>query len=248
MTWRAYERDWRIGTERLLDETTAEVSPTGGWAPSPNPLTNGTQTVWLRSVKVSGQADRYELLLSERGAPGRAIYTASNRFYFELDDRGRVAIGAVGSDTAELLVYESGVVRSLARRKRDASSDGGWVGFSGGKIVWSIGWGSPGGLNASSVDLVDPASGITKRLERSPCSYAGSTPRYVAFACSDGGDLYDSVTANFTRFATYAPGTFGPDTFGLHASPEALWLPDLREPAGRPNNSIRSWTVTPVVP
>jgi hypothetical protein len=74
MTWRAYERDWRIGTERLLDETTAEVSPTGGWAPSPNPLTNGTQTVWLRSVKVSGQADRYELAVGTRSAGTRHLH------------------------------------------------------------------------------------------------------------------------------------------------------------------------------
>jgi hypothetical protein len=103
-------------------------------------------------------------------------------------------------------------------------------------------------VNVTSIDLVDPTTGAATRVDKSPCNHAGSTPRFVAFACSDGGFLYDSINGSFTRFATYPPDTLGPDSFGLAASPEALWLPELREPAGRPNNSIRSWIVTPVVP
>lgn len=193
--------------------------------------------VWLRPT-----GTRNELVLSDRGGPGNVIYTTPDGVAFDLDEAGRVAIATFSLSgsalDAELFLYEDGRARSVATRGAAAPGGDehpGWVTFSAGKVVWSV------GLMLTTVrqaDVVDLATGAATRVGASEtyCGYERATQRHVAFFCPGGSSrLYDVATGKTLDFAPASE---------LHAYPSALvW----REP-DEAGAKTRTWIVTPVIP
>jgi len=171
-------------------ETLDEIDLTGlgggdTWNPWPYARTNGRDVVWLHAGGLFGP---HEIILLGPNGPRQTVLTTDKPAYFDLDDRGRVALATFSADRAkqELQLYDGGL-RQLGSRSADA---GGYVVSFADTVGWVRGFGTV--RPPTEVELF-PVSGGRSRTARAEtgCVVIGATVRDVATVCSKGARLID---------------------------------------------------------
>lgn len=213
---RAIRIDLRANTRTTLDEWSGPFLGGGDtWNPEP-PITNGTDTVWVR-VTDETRPFANDVVLARGTAAPRVISTSTSPAWADLDDGGRIAVSTLitRDDRAELVLWRDGQVTSLGSRD---SPQGGPARFVGDRLFWAL---SPGFVARIERGRLITVGGTTQDIDLSGCSWNGATARQLAIAC--GPSASGTSTISLVDPATGTRDTI-PGALNMVAGPRAaVW-------------------------
>ena len=213
---RAIRIDLRANTRTTLDEWSGPFLGGGDtWNPEP-PITNGTDTVWVR-VTDETRPFANDVVLARGTAAPRVISTSTSPAWADLDDGGRIAVSTLitRDDLAELVIWRDGQVTSLGTRD---SPQGGPARFVGDRLFWAL---SPGFVARIERGRLITVGGATQDIDLTGCSWNGATARHLAIAC--GPSASGTSTISLVDPATGTRDTI-PGALNMVAGPRAaVW-------------------------
>jgi len=213
---RAIRIDLRADTRATLDEWSGPFLGGGDtWNPEP-PITNGTDTVWVR-VTDETRPFANDVVLARGTAAPRVISTSTSPAWADLDDGGRIAVSTLitRDDRAELVLWRDGQVTSLGTRD---SPQGGPARFVGDRLFWAL---SPGFVARIERGRLITVGGTTQDIDLTGCSWNGGTARHLAIAC--GPSASGTSTISLVDPATGTRDTI-PGALNMVAGPRAaVW-------------------------